>query len=52
MKLKIPDNTEYQIDFSKVNTIPDIKCILEALDITFNKDYKNFGLIQDMVKVK
>jgi len=40
----------YEIDFEKINTLEDIKYLLQALDIKFSQHYENIEKIKYLLK--
>lgn len=43
-------NPYYVIDYSKVNTIEDIKVILNSLDIQFTENARYFDMLKPFLK--
>jgi tyrosine-protein phosphatase YwqE len=39
----------YEIDFEKINTLEDIKYLLQGLDIKFHQHYKNIEKIKHLL---
>jgi len=50
LKINLEDFKYYEVDFDKVNTLEDIKCILQSVNIMFSKQSTNFDKVKHLLK--
>ena len=45
-------NTMYEIDWNKIQSVHDLKLILQSLDLSFTKHICNFREVQHLLREK